>query len=345
VDDWHEARVPCTVLCALVKDGTYPDPRVWPHPFRIPDSSDAFNGQHDLARYSHLPEGRNPWRDPWWYRAEFDLPSLQAGQRVWLTLNSINYRADVWVSGRQIADREQLAGEPALAGMFQRFRLDLTDQVQAGTNALAILVYPVDHPGDPDTQLEVFGPVRDFRQDICHDVTEVMSIGHVELVGRYADVIQIGARNMHNFMLLSAAGKAARPVLLKRGWAATMDELLFAAEYIIAAGNEQVILCERGIRTFEDHTRNTLSLATVPALKQVTHLPVMVDPSHGTGHAYLVAPMCRAAVACGADGLLVEVHPDPEHAASDGAQSLTPEAFAQVMAEVARLAEAVDRSL
>jgi 3-deoxy-7-phosphoheptulonate synthase len=176
-------------------------------------------------------------------------------------------------------------------------------------------------------------------------VTEVMSIGHVELVGRYADVIQIGARNMHNFMLLSAAGKAARPVLLKRGWAATMDELLLAAEYIIAAGNEQVILCERGIRTFEEHTRNTLSLATVPALKQVTHLPVMVDPSHGTGHAYLVAPMCRAAVACGADGLLVEVHPDPEHAESDGAQSLTPEAFARVMAEVARLAEAVGRSL
>jgi 3-deoxy-7-phosphoheptulonate synthase len=176
-------------------------------------------------------------------------------------------------------------------------------------------------------------------------VTEVMSIGQVELVSRYADVIQIGARNMHNFMLLSAAGKAARPVLLKRGWAATMDELLFAAEYVIAAGNEQVILCERGIRTFEEHTRNTLSLATVPALKQVTHLPVMVDPSHGTGHAYLVAPMCRAAVACGADGLLVEVHPDPEHAASDGAQSLTPEAFAEVMAQVARLAEAVGRSL
>ena len=176
-------------------------------------------------------------------------------------------------------------------------------------------------------------------------VTEAMSIDQVDLVSRYADVIQIGARNMHNFMLLSAAGRASKPVLLKRGWAATMDEFLFAAEYIIAAGNEQVILCERGVRTFEDHTRNTLSLATVPALKQVTHLPVVVDPSHATGHAYLVGPMCRAAVACGADGLLVEVHPDPEHATSDGAQSLTPEAFAQMMHEVARVADAVDRSL
>jgi len=176
-------------------------------------------------------------------------------------------------------------------------------------------------------------------------VTEAMSIDQVDLVSQYADVIQIGARNMHNFMLLSAAGKASKPILLKRGWAATMDEFLFAAEYIIAGGNDQVILCERGVRTFEDHTRNTLSLATVPALKQVTHLPVVVDPSHATGHAYLVGPMCRAAVACGADGLLVEVHPDPEHATSDGAQSLSPEAFAQMMHEVARVAEAVDRSL
>ena len=176
-------------------------------------------------------------------------------------------------------------------------------------------------------------------------VTEAMSISHIELVSRYADVVQLGTRNMHNSMLLSAAGKANKPVLLKRGWAATLDEFLFAAEYIIAAGNEQVILCERGIRTFEEHTRNTLSLATVPALKRVTQLPVIVDPSHATGHSYLVAPMCLAAVACGADGLLVEVHPDPEHAASDGAQSLTPEDFARMMRDAARVAEAVDRSL
>jgi len=176
-------------------------------------------------------------------------------------------------------------------------------------------------------------------------VTEAMSVEQVRLVSEYADVIQIGARNMHNFVLLSAAGAAPRPVLLKRGWGATMDEFLFAAEYVIAGGNEDVILCERGIRTFEEHVRNTLSLATVPALKQVTHLPVVVDPSHATGHSYLVAPMCRAAVACGADGLLIEVHPDPEHAASDGAQSLTPEAFAEMMVEVARVAEAVGRTL
>ena len=170
--DWHETEAPRTVLCSLVKDGTYPDPRFWPNPFRLPDSSDAFNAAHDLARHSHLPEGRNPWRDPWWYRTEFDLGGLAPDQCVWLTLNSINYRAEVWVNGVRVADREQLAG------MFQRFRLDITAAARAGRNALAVLVYPVDHPGDPDTQLEVFGPVRQFHKDICNDVTEVMSIGY-----------------------------------------------------------------------------------------------------------------------------------------------------------------------
>jgi len=176
-------------------------------------------------------------------------------------------------------------------------------------------------------------------------VTEVVTPEHVELVARYADVLQIGARNMQNFLLLKAVGEQAKPVLLKRGMSATIDELLFAAEYILSRGNQNVILCERGIRTFEDHTRNTLSIATVPALRERTHLPVIVDPSHSTGHASLVIPVSRAAVAAGADGLIVEVHPDPGAALVDGAQSLDFAAFDSMMKEVARIAEAVDRSI
>jgi 3-deoxy-7-phosphoheptulonate synthase len=172
-------------------------------------------------------------------------------------------------------------------------------------------------------------------------VTEVMAPEHVPLVAGFADVLQIGARNMQNYPLLEAVGEAGRPVLLKRGPAATIDEFLLAAEYILKTGSSQVMLCERGIRTFEEHTRFTLPLATVPYLHQTTHLPVVVDPSHGTGKASLVSTMARAAVAAGADGLMVEVHPDPEKALSDGYQSLTPPAFREMMAECRRVAEAV----
>ena len=168
-------------------------------------------------------------------------------------------------------------------------------------------------------------------------VTEVMSTEDVELVAQYADVMQIGARNMQNYRLLEAVGNVDRPVLLKRGASATMDELLLAAEYILNEGNPNVMLCERGIRTFEAHTRFTLPLATVPYLKHKTHLPVVIDPSHGTGHAYMVPPMSAAAVAAGADGLIIEVHPCPEDAMSDGYQSLTPEAFADTMAQVQKV--------
>jgi 3-deoxy-7-phosphoheptulonate synthase len=176
-------------------------------------------------------------------------------------------------------------------------------------------------------------------------VTEAMSVEHVQLVQDYADVIQIGARNMHNFVLLKAAGEAKKPVLLKRGWGATASEFLLAAEYILSAGNRNVILCERGIRTFEDHTRNTLSLSTVPFLHEQTHLPVVVDPSHATGKSSLVVPMSRAAVACGADGLLVEVHPDPESALTDGGQSLDLEAFRRMMRSLRKVAGAIGREL
>ncbi len=175
--------------------------------------------------------------------------------------------------------------------------------------------------------------------------TEVMAPEHVPLVAKYADVLQIGARNMQNYPLLEAAGESGLPILLKRGPSATMDEFLLAAEYILKSGNTQVMLCERGIRTFEDHTRFTLPLATVPYLQQTTHLPVVVDPSHGTGKASLVATMARAAVAAGADGLMVEVHPDPEKALSDGFQALTPPIFRQMMTECRKVAIAVGREL
>ncbi|MHB8761408.1 MAG: 3-deoxy-7-phosphoheptulonate synthase [Coriobacteriia bacterium] len=166
-------------------------------------------------------------------------------------------------------------------------------------------------------------------------VTEVLDVRDAETVATYADVLQVGARNMQNFMMLDELGTMAKPVLLKRGLCATIEELLSAAEYVLKGGNRDVILCERGIRTFETYTRNTLDLGAVAALRQLTHLPVLVDPSHATGRRELVAPMCRAAVAAGADGLMVEVHPDPEHARCDGPQSLTTTAFAELMGDLA----------
>jgi 3-deoxy-7-phosphoheptulonate synthase len=176
-------------------------------------------------------------------------------------------------------------------------------------------------------------------------VTEVMAPEHVPMVAEYADVLQIGARNMQNYQLLQAVGDSGKPALLKRGMSATVDEFLLAAEYILDRGNPNVMLCERGIRTYEDHTRFTLPLATVPYLHDKSHLPVVVDPSHGTGKSRLVTPMARAAIAAGADGLMVEVHDDPEHAVSDGAQTITPAAFGQMMEQCRRIAEAVDRGL
>ena len=176
-------------------------------------------------------------------------------------------------------------------------------------------------------------------------VTEVMAPEHVPMVAEYADVLQIGARNMQNYQLLQAVGDSGKPALLKRGMSATLEEFLLAAEYILDRGNPNVMLCERGIRTYEDHTRFTLPLATVPYLHDKSHLPVVVDPSHGTGKSKLVVPMSRAAVAAGADALILEVHDDPEHAVSDGAQSITPAAFGQLMDQCRRIAAAVDRSL
>ncbi|MCC7031731.1 MAG: 3-deoxy-7-phosphoheptulonate synthase [Acidobacteria bacterium] len=176
-------------------------------------------------------------------------------------------------------------------------------------------------------------------------VTEVMDISQIEVIDRYADIFQVGARNMQNFTLLRELGRARKPVLLKRGISATIEEWLLSAEYVLAGGNTEVILCERGIRTFETATRNTLDISAIPIVKQLSHLPVFVDPSHGTGRRDKVAPMARAAVAAGADGLLIEVHCDPDHAMSDGAQSLFPGQFDRLMAELRIIAPAIGRSI
>jgi len=176
-------------------------------------------------------------------------------------------------------------------------------------------------------------------------VTEVINPETADLVAEYSDVLQIGARNAQNFALLKKVGQLRRPVLLKRGMSMTIQEFLMSAEYIMSEGNQSVILCERGIRTFETATRNTLDLSAIPVLHEKTHLPVVIDPSHGTGNHHYVAPMCYAAVAAGADGLIVEVHPDPEHASSDGAQSLKPKKFEIMMEKLRKFAEAADRTL
>ncbi|HZH29375.1 MAG TPA: 3-deoxy-7-phosphoheptulonate synthase [Pyrinomonadaceae bacterium] len=172
-------------------------------------------------------------------------------------------------------------------------------------------------------------------------VTEALDEHGVDLVERYADVIQLGARNMQNFSLLKRAGRSPLPVLLKRGLAATLDEWLLAAEYIMAEGNYNVVLCERGIRTFAQHTRNTLDLAAIPAVRRISHLPVVIDPSHGTGKNYMVTPLARAGVATGADGLIIEVHDQPERALSDGAQALTLEQYEQLVTEVRAIHEVI----
>jgi 3-deoxy-7-phosphoheptulonate synthase len=170
-----------------------------------------------------------------------------------------------------------------------------------------------------------------------------MDASQIDLILPYVDILQVGARNMQNYFLLRALGEVEKPILLKRGMSATMEELLLSAEYILAGGNSDVVLCERGIRTFETYTRNTFDIAAIPVIKKLSHLPMMGDPSHGTGRRDKVAPMARAAVAAGADGLLIEVHNDPDHALSDGAQSLDPEQFQRLMGELRIIAPAIGR--
>jgi 3-deoxy-7-phosphoheptulonate synthase len=172
-----------------------------------------------------------------------------------------------------------------------------------------------------------------------------MDVSQLTVVEKYAHILQVGARNMQNYTLLRELGKARMPILLKRGISATIEEWLLSAEYVLAGGNTDVMLCERGIRTFESYTRNTLDISAIPVVKQLSHLPVLVDPSHGTGRRDMVAPMARAAVAAGADGLIIEVHNDPDHALSDGAQSMFPAQFDRLMAELRIIAPAIGRSI
>ena len=202
---------------------------------------------------------------------------------------------------------------------------------------------PYDFQGLAEEGLKMLREVAD--EEGLKDVTEIVDKDDIELVGKYADVYQVGARNMQNFQLLKALGKAKKPVMLKRGLAATISEWLNAAEYIMAGGNEQVIFCERGIRTYETFTRNTLDLSAVAAIKELSHLPIIVDPSHGTGRWEMVRPMARAAVAAGCDGLIIEVHPHPEVALSDGDQSLTPKNFNALMGELGKICTVMGRTL
>ncbi len=202
---------------------------------------------------------------------------------------------------------------------------------------------PYSFQGLEEAGLKLLAKARDLTG--LPVVTEVINPETAELVAHYSDILQIGARNSQNFALLKKVGQIGKPVLLKRGMSMTIQEFLMSAEYIMSEGNQSVILCERGIRTFETVTRNTLDLSAVPVLKRKTHLPVVVDPSHGTGNHHYVAPMCYAAVAAGADGLIVEIHPDPENAASDGPQSLKPDKFKAMMEKLRLFAEAADRTL
>ena len=202
---------------------------------------------------------------------------------------------------------------------------------------------PYDFQGLAEEGLKMLREVAD--EEGLKVVTEIVDKDDIELVGKYADIYQVGARNMQNFQLLKALGKAKKPVMLKRGLAATISEWLNAAEYIMAGGNEQVIFCERGIRTYETFTRNTLDLSAVAAIKELSHLPSLVDPSHGTGRWEMVRPMARAAVAAGCDGLIIEVHPHPEVALSDGDQSLTPKNFNALMGELGKICDVMGRTL
>jgi len=251
---------------------------------------------------------------------------------------------DVAFGGRDIA---MVAGPCAIETREQAFAV--AERVKkAGARLFRGGAYkprtsPYSFQGLGEPGLKILAEVRErFGLGI---VTEAIDNESLELVEKYADVIQIGARNMQNFSLLKRAGRSQKPVLLKRGMSATLDEFLMAAEYVMSEGNYNVILCERGVRTFSDHTRNTLDLSMIPAVQRRSHLPIVVDPSHGTGKRHKVLPLSRAAVAVGADGLLVEVHHDPDRALSDGMQSILPDEFDELIREVRQIAGVLRRTI
>jgi 3-deoxy-7-phosphoheptulonate synthase len=269
------------------------------------------------------------------------IPPDRTGPQV-ITNQAATPVARVLVGGRalvMIAGPCAVEGREMMLAVAQRVRASGAVMLRGG--AFKPRTSPYAFQGLGADALKVLAEARDLTG--LPVVTEVLDPRQVEFVAGYADVLQVGARNMQNYALLAECGRANRPVLLKRSFAATLDELLMAAEHVMASGNPDVILCERGIRAVGQSTRFTLDVAAVPMLKAETHLPVLVDPSHAAGRADLVAPLALAAIAAGADGLLVEVHPDPDEARSDGVQSLTPDAFDQLMRKVAVLAPAVGR--
>ncbi|MCM8771210.1 MAG: 3-deoxy-7-phosphoheptulonate synthase [Candidatus Omnitrophica bacterium] len=251
--------------------------------------------------------------------------------------------------GAKIGDRRIviMAGPCAVENRDLLFKI-AREVKKAGAQALRAGAFkprtsPYSFQGLGEAGLKYLKEVGDELEMVT--VSEVMDPRDVELVARYVDVLQIGARNMQNFNLLKEVGSTKKPILLKRGMSSTIKELLMSAEYILSAGNFNVILCERGIRTFEDFTRNTLDVSAVPAVKQLSHLPIIIDPSHAAGRWGLVAPLAKAGIACGADGLIIEVHSSPEEALSDGAQSLLPERFAELMQELKKIAQAIGREI
>jgi 3-deoxy-7-phosphoheptulonate synthase len=254
----------------------------------------------------------------------------------------IQVRPDLAVGGRELAI---IAGPCAVESREQAFaaaeRVRKSGARFFRGGAFKPRTSPYSFQGMGEEGLKILAEVR--REFGLAIVTETIDPENCDLVAEYADILQIGARNMQNFSLLKRAGRSKKPVLLKRGMSATLEEFLMAAEYILSEGNYNVILCERGVRTFADHTRNTLDLSVIPAVKRLSHLPIIVDPSHGTGKRDKVTPLARAAVAVGADGLIIEVHPNPERALSDGYQSLYPDQFEELMGQVASIAEVVGR--
>ena len=270
------------------------------------------------------------------------LPPYKLASREWRPEGSVITVGDTRIGGSRLA---VVAGPCSVESRSQLLEIAWAVK-EAGATLLRGGAFkprssPYTFQGLGVEGLEILAEARDATG--LPIVTEVMAPDKVELVAEYADVLQIGARNMQNYPLLQAVGRTRTPVLLKRGMMSTIEELLMSAEYILAGGNYDVMLCERGIRTFETYTRNTTDINAIPALKHLSHLPVIGDPSHSTGKWPLVVPVARAMVAAGADGLIVEVHGDPEHALSDGAQSLKPERFAALVHEARRIAEAVGR--
>lgn len=291
------------------------------------------------------------------------LDSLDGVENVLPILKPFKLAGREWKDARsQIVLKSKRGGEPTIVGnnhfvvMAGPCSVETRDQIllsasqvrEAGAKILRGGAFkprtsPYSFQGLEEEGLKLLAEAGE--KEGLHVITEVIAPGDVALVADYADILQIGARNMQNFALLKEVGKIRKPIMLKRGMSSTLKELLMSAEYILSQGNYEVILCERGIRTFEDYTRNTCDLSAVPALKEMSHLPVIVDPSHGTGVRSLVTPLAKAAVAVGADGLIVEVHPNPEEAFSDGAQSLLPGQFAEMMGWVRKLTELEGKKL